>query len=76
MIISRVPELRLEKERREGRKLPIRVISEETGLSSGAVFRLLSDKVERVDTATLDVMCNYFGCGVGDLLEHTKGGNS
>lgn len=75
MIISKVPELRFEKERREKRKLPIRVISEETGLSAGAIHRLLQEDVERVDTATLNTLCGYFECGVGDLLQYVKEGS-
>ena len=73
MIVSMLPELRLQRERQEGRKLPVRVIAEESGLSAGAVQRLMTSDFERVETATLGAICKYFGCTVGDLLVYQEG---
>ena len=70
MIRSRLKRLRLDKEEREGRKLPYHIISEETGLSQGVLVRLMNSKFERVETPTLNALCHYFGCGVGELLEY------
>jgi putative transcriptional regulator len=70
MIRSRLKRLRLEKEEREGRKLPYHVISEETGLSQGVLVRLMNSRFDRVETPTLNALCRYFECGVGDLLEY------
>ena len=72
MIRSRMPLLRVEKEIREGRKLPIRVIADETDLSPGAVQRLMTLDAERVDFSTLNSLCKYFNCGIGELLEYVE----
>ena len=68
MIRSRLNILLAEKGHREGRKLTYRVVSEETQLSQGVLVRLNSDNFGRLDTSTLDTLCHYFGCGIGDLL--------
>ena len=70
MIRSNMNVLLAQKENREGRKLPYRVITEETGLSSGVLTRLLNSAFDRVERGTLDTLCQFFGCGVGDLLEY------
>jgi len=64
--------LRLEKEEREGRKLPLRTISAETGLSVGAVQRALNNQVEDVKVQTIDRLCLYFDCkSIAELLDFT-----
>jgi DNA-binding Xre family transcriptional regulator len=75
LIQSRLPELKLAKERELGRKLPYRTLSEETGLAIGTLQRLMetSGEVERIDGSTLSRLCDYFGVGVGDLLVYVPG---
>lgn len=73
MIRSNLNLLRAQKETAEGRKLPYRVISEETGLSQGVLVRLMNSEFERIETPTLDALCQYFGCQVGDLLYYVAG---
>ncbi len=70
MIRSNLDLLRVQKERQEGRRLPYRVIAEETGLSQGVLVRLMSQEFERVDRGSLNTLCGYFGVGVGDVLEY------
>ena len=80
MILSRVRRLRFEKEEQEGRKLTYAVMQEETGLASATLAALLkTDPVERINGQTLDTLCRYFQCSVGDILEcvpdnRTEGG--
>ena len=73
MIRSNLNMLRARKETAEGRKLPYRVISEETGLSQGVLVRLMNSDFERIETPTLDAICAYFGCQVGELLYYVPG---
>ena len=68
MIRSKLKQLRLDKEERERRKLTYKVISQETGLSEGVLVRMINSNFERVETPTLNALCKYFGCDVGDLL--------
>ena len=70
MIRSNIGVLISQKSAREGRKLPYRVVTEETRLSSGVLTRLVNSDFDRVDRGTLDTLCRYFGVGVGELLEY------
>lgn len=70
MIRCNINVLLAQKENREGRKIPYRVITEETRLSSGVMTRLVNSEFDRVERGTLDTLCRYFACGVGDLLEY------
>ena len=76
MIISRLRRLRFEKEEREGRKLTYETLQQETGLAFSTLSRLLkSGPIDRVDGKTLDVLCEYFDCSVGDVLERVANGH-
>ncbi len=70
MLVSRMPRLKLGKEERERRKLTYRIIASEAGISSGVVTRLMNGVPDRIDTAIIETLCRYFGCGVGELLEY------
>ncbi len=70
MIRTRFEELRLKKSREVGEKLPLRKIVDATGLAETTLLRLSNETNLRVDYSTLNTLCKYFGCGVGDLLEY------
>lgn len=40
------------------------------GLSKNTLARLAENKTDRVDFTTIDKLCAYFNCTVGDLLEY------
>lgn len=55
----------------EKRKLPIRTISKETGLSQGAILRVKNLKLERVYLSTLETLCRYFAVkSLSELIEY------
>jgi len=60
MIRSFFEDLRRHKAYHERRNLPIRTISEETGLSQGAILRLKNGNFARVSLSTLERLCRYF----------------
>ncbi len=70
MIVSRLPELKLAKERAEGRSISFAVAAKESGLSLGVITRLMKKggSVERIDGDTLSALCRWLGVGVGELL--------
>lgn len=71
MIQTRFEELRLKEARkRNATRLPLQQIADETGLSFGTLQRLSTNTNTRIDYSTLDALCLYFKCRVGDLLEH------
>ena len=40
----------------------------ETGINRSTVTRLYHEKTTRIDYETLDTLCEYLDCAVGDLL--------
>lgn len=54
------------------RKLKIMDVARDTGLNRNTITLLYKETAKRVDFETLDTLCDYFDCGVGDLLEKKK----
>jgi putative transcriptional regulator len=67
-IKNRVKVLLAEKELKEGRKISYRALAEETGLSLDTITAYMNQRVSRYDESTLLALCNYFGCGISDLI--------
>jgi len=75
MIVCKLRRLRFEKEEATGQKLTYERLTEETGLAPSTLSRLLKPgAIDRIDGNTLDALCRYFNCGVGDLLEYQPDG--
>jgi DNA-binding Xre family transcriptional regulator len=71
MMRSHFDDLRRFKEFREKRDLSVRTISEETGLSQGAILRVKNLSLERVYFSTLETLCKYFDVkSLSDLIEY------
>ena len=49
-------------------RLTQRELSRQTGLSGTAISRLHNNEFDRVDTGTVNTLCEYFNCEVGDLF--------
>ena len=50
-------------------KVNIQTVHEETGLNRTTISNLYHEKVSRIDFSTIDKLCVYFNCEVGELLE-------
>jgi putative transcriptional regulator len=71
MIQPRIDELRLGRARATGQKKPsLQQVAQESGIGYVTLQRLSAGDSTRVDFATLDALCRYFGCNVCDLLEY------
>jgi DNA-binding Xre family transcriptional regulator len=71
MIRSRFDELRARKTTLEQRRLPLRVISEETGIAIATLHRLSKSTMEGLQMGTINTLCKYFGLtDIGELLEY------
>ncbi len=70
MIISHVKALIARKEQLEKRPITYRTLSAETGLSTTSITKLARGSFVNVGKSTIDRLCRYFDCGVGDLLEY------
>ncbi|GED14880.1 helix-turn-helix domain-containing protein [Aneurinibacillus migulanus] len=66
MIKSNLPVLMAE------RLLKVKHLSEETGISRTTLFSLYYGKGKGVQFDTLDKLCQYFGCTIGELLEYRE----
>lgn len=70
MIKSKLKLLIVQRELDKGQKITYESLANEVGLSKTTLNRLAENKTERIDFLTLDKLCRYFGCDVGDLLNH------
>jgi putative transcriptional regulator len=55
------------------KKLRIADVARESGLSRKAITYLFKETGARVDFDTLDRVCKYLGCTIGELLEYVPG---
>lgn len=70
MIYSALKQLIAKKEIEERRKISYRTISKETGISTGTLVRLCDfNGITKIEAKTIDTLCRYFKCDVGDLLK-------
>jgi putative transcriptional regulator len=67
-IKNRLKILIAEKELKENRKLTLRTIAQETGVSTNSLTAYNNQDVERFDASVLIAFCTYFNCDVGDIL--------
>ncbi len=54
------------------KRLKISDVSVATGINRGTLTRLYYEKASRVELETIDSLCEYLGCGVGDLFEYVS----
>ena len=45
-------------------------VARDTGIHRNSLAMLFSEEATRIDFGTVDKLCAYFGCSVGDLLEY------
>jgi putative transcriptional regulator len=50
-------------------KKKISDVARDTGINRGTLTRMYYEDAERVDLEVLDILCQYFGCSIQDLLE-------
>ena len=51
------------------KKVNIQTVHEQTGLTRNTISNLYNEKTTRIDYETIDKICEYFDCQVGELLE-------
>ena len=54
------------------KRLKVMDVSRDTGLNKGTLYRLYNETAERIDLDTIDKLCIYLDCEVGELLEYQK----
>ena len=53
-------------------KVNVADVARETGLSRSTISGLYKETATRVDLEAIEILCNYFGCQVGELFELVK----
>lgn len=70
-IYSRLKILAAEKELRDGEKVTLQAIADGAELPLTTIARYMTPKrVTRFEAETLEKLCDYFDCDVGDLLTY------
>jgi putative transcriptional regulator len=62
------------REQDTGEKLTYGRLAEKAGLSARTISRLAENQADRVDLTTLDKLCKFFDCDVGDVLYYVPDG--
>lgn len=68
-IISKALQLRLEKGRKENRVVSQEEVAEAINVSRTTLRRIERGDTQGIDFDTLTKLCDYYGVGVGDILE-------
>ncbi len=51
------------------KRLKVADVARDTGINRGTLTRLFHEEAERVDLATVEKLCRYLDCGIGELFE-------
>jgi putative transcriptional regulator len=54
----------------ESRRITIQEVALATGINRMTLSKILNHRGYSTGTDVLDRLCQYFGCQVGDLIEH------
>jgi putative transcriptional regulator len=54
---------------REGRRIALLELSEKTGINRSTISKILNQRGYVTTTETLDKLCEFFECGVSDIIE-------
>ncbi len=60
--------LAAQKAQRERRRISLRTVAEETGINKYTIYAMANDSIREYPKDALEVLCDYFGCDISDLL--------
>lgn len=73
-IVSRARQLRLNYEAKIGRRVSVEEVAKAVGVDRKRLTQIELGRMKEIDTDTLAKLCNYYGVGVGDVLEYDPSG--
>ncbi|WP_026893792.1 helix-turn-helix domain-containing protein [Clostridiisalibacter paucivorans] len=56
----------------EKKERNIRWLSEKTNINYSTLYNFIYNKKSSVKFDTIDKLCNFFNCNIGDIIEHVK----
>ena len=68
MVQTRFLELLARKKRVENRDITYEDVASETGISKSSIQKWARNTLQRFDGKQILAFCEYFGCGISDLL--------
>lgn len=73
MIIFKINELVIKKEKENNCKISLQDISNETGINRTVLSKMRNhSETYSTTTNTINLLCEYFGCSVGEIIEFKK----
>lgn len=74
MIIFKIKELMKEKAERDGHKITLQAVADATGVNRTSLSKMtIPEYGHSTSTTTIDSLCAYFECDVGDLMTYLPG---
>ncbi|TPE46476.1 helix-turn-helix transcriptional regulator [Maribrevibacterium harenarium] len=70
MLRFRLKELIAEKTFKEGKRVTINQVANETGINRATLSSMINQRGYSTVTKNLDVLCRYFGCELSHLAEY------
>lgn len=65
---SQLLQLLLTRQQVEGRRISLRQVAKDTGLKEYTVYAFANNTLKEYPGAAIVALCEYFSCGVGELL--------
>ena len=57
-----------EKSQRDGKRVTLRSVARDTGVSTYTIYALANNDLNEYPREVLEKLCSYFDCNLGDLL--------
>jgi putative transcriptional regulator len=57
-----------QKSQRDGRRITLRTVAEETGLTKHTVYKIADNSIKEYPKLAIEKLCLYFGCELHELL--------
>ena len=72
MIRLRLTELMADASFRRGRRVGLQELAEATGIHRTTLYRMVNLRGYNASLNSVDALCRYFGCGVGDVAVYVR----
>lgn len=57
-----------QKSQREGRRITLRTVADETGLTKHTVYKIADNTIKEYPKTAIEKLCLYFACDIQELL--------
>jgi putative transcriptional regulator len=57
-----------QKSQRDGRRITLRTVADETGLTKHTVYKIADNTIREYPKMAIEKLCQYFGCELHELL--------